>query len=786
MNKINESKIRLMERKQTREVQSLIEQAVFQQMKKGKIDEGLWDSIKYGLAKLTSLRKMLPNEKRAAAQAQIDKILARADAASNKAFAELNSKLKASGYPNQKDANEFLEQTKQIGLIYDSIVASVKKGETSAKVANDMIKDLRKVLQFYMDHELESVYKRLAEAEGEEEDPTAGPLTGGFETSSMEELRSKIAPLVLALGGMVGVLGGVLMKTKWFFNLITESIWQDGLPQSELVDVIVKQIGPQQGEGVSQMVGRLVFQDPNHYGPNTKVSELLAGMKSINLSPEALASLGEDPYNFEPVWKALTSNPTATLGKVFGAKTPGGMEWSVDPEKVINVVEQVTQTVYVPVKKTVLKGALATIGTAALTKASIILPALGVGLLVSGAAVYFLRKHGQKYSRLATLDGLLQTMKDVEPGAAGEPTAPGEPGEPGTPGEPEKKGEEGDKKTGGKGEVIHIFAKGPHKFIGQGKRDMNLVDDLRGVNLPSWAIKAVTDRIKKELENKDFVVKEGLQLNELLEEAINERRRRKKNRDSRRGPKPRDRRGGETAPKRGTTSRDSSKDKGGRTAEKVSTGGADRAARAAADAAAKVRPAMARDIAGPGDNKGKIARMVIEFGQDTTVVKDGKTLKFSRKQLFDNPDEFIAALSPEEKALLMRLPEDPNRERSKFDFFTMTTDERKELYLKMKQGKVDFEKDYKSPSKEKELEQDKFFMSDLRDILETGHTAKFLQTGDPKDKQQPIDPEVIRAAMERIRNYLGDYLDGAGIVMRETVELNRWAVLAGIKPLLRG
>jgi hypothetical protein len=145
--------------------------------------------------------------------------------------------------------------------------------------------------------------------------------------------------------------------------------------------------------------------------------------------------------------------------------------------------------------------------------------------------------------------------------------------------------------------------------------------------------------------------------------------------------------------------------------------------------------------------------------------------------LFDNPDEFIAALSPEEKALLMRLPEDPQKEQSKFDFFKMNTDQRKELYLKVKQGKVNFEKEFKNQPKAKEITTDTFYMSDLRDILETGHTGH---------GEQPIDPEKIRAAMKTIESYLRKYLSEVGVQLREAREFDRWSVLAGIKSVLRG
>jgi hypothetical protein len=724
MNKISQSKLILMEKKQAREVRSLVERAVRQELQTGRVDEGLWDSIKHGMAKLTSLRKMLPSSKRDAAQAQIDKILSRADAASNRAFAELNTKLKASGYPNQKDPEQFLAQTKEIGTIYDSIAASARSGELDVNIANDMIKDLRKVMQFFMDYELESVYKRLAEAEGDA-GPAAGagaaaaepegPLTGDFDTSAVKELRSKVAPMVLALGGIIGMLGGALMRTKWFFELITDVTWKEGLPQSVVTERVLDRIGPEAGEGVTQTLGRIFFGDVNHYGPNVKVSELLADMKTYGLTPQQLASLGTDPSSFSAVWSNLTSNPAATLAKAFGAKTPGGMEWTVDPSKVINIVDEVVSTVTVPVKKYTLRAGLSTIGTAALSKASVLLPAIGVGLLVSGAAVYFLRKHGQKYSRLATLDGLLQVMKDIEPSevtaapgaaagaAAGEAEAEGGEGAAATPEGEEEEEDDKKKKKKKKAKTVYVFKTGKHKYT---KTDTSLTDELRGLDLPNWAVRDVTDRVKKELESKGFIVKESLGVNE------------------------------------------------------------------AADTSG-VRPAAPH----PRPFEGRIAKSIVEFGQDTTVVKDGRTLRFTRRQLFDDPNGFIQALSNEEKALLMRLPDDPNKEYSKVDFFTMTTDERKELYLKMKQGKVNFEKDFRIQPKAKEINPEFFYMSDIRDILETGHTAH---------KEKPIDPAKIRTAMKKIESYLFRYLKKAGVQMRESRELDRWSVLAGVKKVLRG
>ena len=96
-------------------------------------------------------------------------------------------------------------------------------------------------------------------------------------------------------------------------------------------------------------------------------------------------------------------------------------------------------------------------------------------------------------------------------------------------------------------------------------------------------------------------------------------------------------------------------------------------------------------------------RSVMEFASDTTVENDkGKEIKFTRKQIFDNPKEFLNALSADEKRLYLRLSEDPNKEPSKFDFFKMSSDERKQMYMKMKkkQSMFDYGNTEKADTKE--------------------------------------------------------------------------------------
>lgn len=211
-----------------------------------------------------------------------------------------------------------------------------------------------------------------------------------------------------------------------------------------------------------------------------------------------------------------------------------------------------------------------------------------------------------------------------------------------------------------------------------------------------------------------------------------------------------------------------------------------------------------------------IRSTVREFGSDTTV-KNEKTVvkdengvrnpgrKFTRKELFDNPEEFIKVLSAKEKMLYIRLPDNPNMEYSKLDFFKMTSDERKALYDKVKQGQVflggqggsekgdigrgkEGSRNQKGSGREYQRmksgelskpELGTFKISDLRTMLRKGHEehgevqqvrdpASGKVVGDRRIPEKPIPDDQIRAAQEIVRQYLGAYLKDTGIKLRES------------------
>ena len=117
-------------------------------------------------------------------------------------------------------------------------------------------------------------------------------------------------------------------------------------------------------------------------------------------------------------------------------------------------------------------------------------------------------------------------------------------------------------------------------------------------------------------------------------------------------------------------------------------------------------------------------------------------------------------------------------------------------------------REYKLPSKEKQTTAGEFQISDLRNILRTGHTVPQEDgvdtLGRPLPKRRPIPDEKIRAAQKAITSYLSPYLKKAGVALRETQldniaigfineinnrcdnslfesKMNRWKLLANIK-----
>lgn len=144
----------------------------------GKLDEGLWDTIKYGISKLGRYKaggKIFGKGK--VDREYAEKIKNIIDKQGNEMIRQLDAKIKETNpeFPNNQDPQLFLQTVMEIAAVYDTIVAATKlpqneKGSLPIDVANGIINDLREYVNKYLDVDLAFGYSSFNENEVSEED----------------------------------------------------------------------------------------------------------------------------------------------------------------------------------------------------------------------------------------------------------------------------------------------------------------------------------------------------------------------------------------------------------------------------------------------------------------------------------------------------------------------------------------------------------------------------------------------------------------------------------------
>lgn len=143
---------------------------------KDRLDEGAWESIKYGLSKLGRYKaggKIFgKNKTTKAAQEKIRTIL---NKESNKLLRKLDDEVRkvSPEFPNDKKRMTFLRGIITMGAFYDSIVEATKKkpdseGYLPVDAANEIISDLREIVKKYLDVDLAGVYTTMESEEGKD------------------------------------------------------------------------------------------------------------------------------------------------------------------------------------------------------------------------------------------------------------------------------------------------------------------------------------------------------------------------------------------------------------------------------------------------------------------------------------------------------------------------------------------------------------------------------------------------------------------------------------------
>lgn len=426
------------------------------------LQEGAWESIKYGLAKLgrykvggkgpfSGGRGKIDQE----AGAKIQKIL---DKKGNEVIKKLDDAIKKENpeFPNNKEGEKFLGTVVSIAEIYDSIVASTKKnpkeeGYLPIDAANSIIADLAEYVQKFLDVDLAAAYTVMDSEEdtgnqdlitdsvGDINEDEAADLRaklqakGGdkkYDTKRMgkEGLKSNRLPMTLAgVGASLGAFSW-LVNTEWFKSLFTTiETKKDVVFIKETIQTkseIFGQIEP--GQGMTQLMNEM-----NNLGldPSSSPEEFLGGVKQLGggdlqAGINALAEKGgifRDPDAAREVLNEIAKNPHGhgdNLGEIFQDKwagtgksmgdalvtVPGGTLKGLIVKTLIKMVPKIITT-------TVVKTSAAYLALKGLAG---ILGPIGVGLVAAGALVKIMRVKGQKQSRAKTLNDLLQSLQPIK------------------------------------------------------------------------------------------------------------------------------------------------------------------------------------------------------------------------------------------------------------------------------------------------------------------------------------------------------------------------------------
>jgi hypothetical protein len=143
-----------------------------------RLNEGFWDSVKYGLSKLGRYKangKIFGKGKiDQEAGRKIQQII---DKEGNELIKNLDAKIKEENpeFPNGKNPQQFLKSVMEIAAVYDSLVAATKKspqeeGYMPIDAANGIITDLREYTKKFLDTDLAAVYSGFDESEGKMDD----------------------------------------------------------------------------------------------------------------------------------------------------------------------------------------------------------------------------------------------------------------------------------------------------------------------------------------------------------------------------------------------------------------------------------------------------------------------------------------------------------------------------------------------------------------------------------------------------------------------------------------
>ena len=416
---MSDSKI-LMEKIIKEEMDNLLQESVWSKIKKFGADTlGAWE--KGGKIRGRKARSEAAEKQYVAA---MTKLQGAAQTASEQLIGKLAKELEDAGYPNQEDEFDFKTQTFALSDYYESIKAAVKKKEMTAVVANELIDQLRVIVKKFLDYDLADVYKHFNEEIEEDYDSSVldeqdeqKPITTDKDSTVVKGLKSNALPIILAAIGGASLLGKFLIGTEWFKELTTRVV-QGDLPVTKMQEEVVGKLSPQPGEGITQMLGRMLHGDASHFGPDVDPQVMFQEMSKAGIDAQELSQLSENPNAFMEAWNQATSSGAGSLGEMFGTE-PGALGLKLGKAVIIKALK--------PIAVEAGKAVATTTGLG--TAASIIGPflaPLGISALAAAVGTKLLRVKGLKSSRAQILNDLLQTLDYLDTEGDDAEVAPGQ------------------------------------------------------------------------------------------------------------------------------------------------------------------------------------------------------------------------------------------------------------------------------------------------------------------------------------------------------------------------
>ena len=354
----------------------------------------------------------------------------------------------------------------------------------SAEIANDVIKDLRIVLEKASDDLLDlylkvkenkvsaSLSHLIFEDDADAEKQQFGQY--GNQTREMKELQSNLLPAAAALLGLSGLSAGALAQLPGVQQTVqtllanlgaTKNVQQAVQQTSATLTQTGNVLG---GEGVTQTLHRLTGVDMSPGAPIAnfeKAWKMVGGGSAVDGIKSFVDSGVLPEANAQSVAESfLSSNgATGTISQLSGQIGKTGPLRQVTGAIVRPGIKTATQYITKKIPSVSL-AAIAGAGTAAM--------AVGAGALAVGSIIKLLRMAGAEDSRASYISTLLTMLKDVEPNPMHEKLPPPEVEPPG----PEDEGGGPDVE----GIAIELFDDKMDMLTGTHRGTMNFVDGETG------------------------------------------------------------------------------------------------------------------------------------------------------------------------------------------------------------------------------------------------------------------------------------------------------------------